>query len=204
MSSRARPIDGDRKEEYESNQKRQDNDRPRKEIGARAGSQKSNADSQEAAQQHEVREVREIDDVLAGESDERQLNEEHEKTEKDETPPVGHASVIGLVHSIILRVPGWRAPEICYNPGQWLNARIFCLGWRLPHLPGCRHERFGPRVPKSTRRVLWLRSASGEEIVAPFCVDGRTVYEPGYWQICFLMRDRHVPAKQGYVHDRHR
>ncbi len=54
-------------------------------------------------------------------------------------------------------------------------------------------------VPNSTKRVLWLRSAYGEEVVAPFCVDGRTVYQPGYWQICYLMRDRHVPAKQGYV-----
>jgi uncharacterized protein YcbK (DUF882 family) len=55
-------------------------------------------------------------------------------------------------------------------------------------------------VPTATRRVLWLRRAGyNDEIVAPFCVDGRTVYMPGYWQICWLMRDRHVAPAQGYV-----
>jgi uncharacterized protein YcbK (DUF882 family) len=55
-------------------------------------------------------------------------------------------------------------------------------------------------TPTPTRRVLWLRhAADGEEIVAPFCVDGRTIYEPGYKQVCWLMRDRHVPFAQGYV-----
>ncbi|MFY9740058.1 MAG: D-Ala-D-Ala carboxypeptidase family metallohydrolase, partial [Candidatus Cybelea sp.] len=47
---------------------------------------------------------------------------------------------------------------------------------------------------------LWLRRAGySDEVVAPFCVDGRTVYMPGYWQICWLMRDRHVAPAQGYV-----
>ena len=55
-------------------------------------------------------------------------------------------------------------------------------------------------VPSATRRVLWLRRAGyGDEIVAPFCVDGRTVYDPGYWMICWLMRDRQAPVAQGYV-----
>jgi len=55
-------------------------------------------------------------------------------------------------------------------------------------------------VPASTRRSLWLRREGyGDEIVAPFCVDGRTLYEPGYKVICWLMRDRNVPAAQGYV-----
>lgn len=55
-------------------------------------------------------------------------------------------------------------------------------------------------VPTATRRVLWLRRAGySDEIVAPFCVDGRTVYMPGYWQICWLLRDRHVAPAQGYV-----
>jgi uncharacterized protein YcbK (DUF882 family) len=56
-------------------------------------------------------------------------------------------------------------------------------------------------VPSGSRRVLWLRhAADGKDIVAPFCVDGRTVYEPGYRMICWLMRDRHVPTSQGYVY----
>ena len=55
-------------------------------------------------------------------------------------------------------------------------------------------------VPDATRRVLWVRRAgSGEEAVAPFCVDGRTIYEPGYRQICWLMRDHQIAPAQGYV-----
>ena len=55
-------------------------------------------------------------------------------------------------------------------------------------------------VPNGTRRVLWLRRAGyGDEIVAPFCVDGRTVYLPGYREICWLMRDRNIAVAQGYV-----
>lgn len=55
-------------------------------------------------------------------------------------------------------------------------------------------------VPASTQRVLWLRSSgTGEEISAAFCVDGRTVYDPGYREICWLMRDRYIAPAQGYV-----
>jgi uncharacterized protein YcbK (DUF882 family) len=55
-------------------------------------------------------------------------------------------------------------------------------------------------VPSATRRVLWLRRAgSSEEVAAPFCVDGRTIYNPGYWQICWLMRDQRISSSQGYV-----
>jgi len=55
-------------------------------------------------------------------------------------------------------------------------------------------------APNTTKRILWLRRAgSGDEVVAPFCIDGRTLYDPGYREICWLMRDRNVPASQGYV-----
>ncbi|MBV8197725.1 MAG: YcbK family protein [Candidatus Eremiobacteraeota bacterium] len=55
-------------------------------------------------------------------------------------------------------------------------------------------------VPASTRRVLWLRRAgTGEEIAMPFCIDGRTVYDPGYRAICWLMRDMQIAASAGYV-----
>jgi uncharacterized protein YcbK (DUF882 family) len=55
-------------------------------------------------------------------------------------------------------------------------------------------------VPNGTKRVLWLRRAGyGDEIMAPFCIDGRTLYDPGYKIICWLMRDRDIPAEQGYV-----
>lgn len=55
-------------------------------------------------------------------------------------------------------------------------------------------------VPESSRRVLWLRREGyGEEISAPFTVDGVSVYTPGYREICWLMRDHAVPFAQGYV-----
>jgi uncharacterized protein YcbK (DUF882 family) len=55
-------------------------------------------------------------------------------------------------------------------------------------------------IPNATRRVLWLRhQEDAGDIVAPFCIDGHTVYEPGYRMICWLMRDRNVPVAQGYV-----
>lgn len=55
-------------------------------------------------------------------------------------------------------------------------------------------------IPNGTRRVLWLRRAGyGDEIALPFCMDGRTVYAPGYRAICWLMRDRNVAPAQGYV-----
>jgi uncharacterized protein YcbK (DUF882 family) len=55
-------------------------------------------------------------------------------------------------------------------------------------------------IPNARRRILWLRhQVDSSEVIAPFCIDGRTVYEPGYREICWLMRDRHVPAAQGYV-----
>jgi len=55
-------------------------------------------------------------------------------------------------------------------------------------------------TPDPTRRVLWLRrSGYGDEIMAPFCVDGRTLYAPGYKMICWLMRDREIAPAEGYV-----
>jgi uncharacterized protein YcbK (DUF882 family) len=55
-------------------------------------------------------------------------------------------------------------------------------------------------APSATKRVLWLRRAGyGDEIAEPFCMDGRTLYDPGYKLICWLMRDREVSAAQGYV-----
>jgi uncharacterized protein YcbK (DUF882 family) len=55
-------------------------------------------------------------------------------------------------------------------------------------------------VPSSERRVLWLqRSGYGDEIMAPFCIDGRTIYDPGYKMICWLMRDRRASVAEGYV-----
>ncbi|HEY1655657.1 MAG TPA: D-Ala-D-Ala carboxypeptidase family metallohydrolase [Candidatus Tumulicola sp.] len=55
-------------------------------------------------------------------------------------------------------------------------------------------------VPSGSKRTLWLRREGyAEEILAPFTVDGTSVYAPGYREICWLMRDHAVPFAQGYV-----
>ncbi len=55
-------------------------------------------------------------------------------------------------------------------------------------------------LPDASRRILWLRREGyQDEVVAPFCIDGRHVYDPGYREICWIMRDHNVPMTQGYV-----
>jgi uncharacterized protein YcbK (DUF882 family) len=50
------------------------------------------------------------------------------------------------------------------------------------------------------RWVLRLeRLDDGEEITAPFTRDGRTLYYPGYKQLCRVLRDDHVPTYEGWV-----
>jgi uncharacterized protein YcbK (DUF882 family) len=49
-------------------------------------------------------------------------------------------------------------------------------------------------------RELWLRNAlTGEDLRAPFTIDGRTVYTPGYYALCRILRDTHVPLSEGDV-----
>jgi uncharacterized protein YcbK (DUF882 family) len=67
-------------------------------------------------------------------------------------------------------------------------------------LAGMSPQAIRAATPSAFRRVIWLRREGyGDEINAPFCVDGRNVYEPGYREICWLMRDRSAAATQGYV-----
>lgn len=49
-------------------------------------------------------------------------------------------------------------------------------------------------------RILWLRNQhTGEIIRAPFTLDGVSVYKDGYYSICRLLRDFHVPLAEGDV-----
>jgi uncharacterized protein YcbK (DUF882 family) len=76
----------------------------------------------------------------------------------------------------------------------------FLYGLAAATLAGMSPAAVRAAVPQATRRVLWLRRAgTAEEIVAAFCVDGRTVYDPGYRQICWLMRDLQIAPAAGYV-----
>jgi uncharacterized protein YcbK (DUF882 family) len=81
-----------------------------------------------------------------------------------------------------------------------MHRRDFLFGLTAAALAGASPRAVRAAVPSTTRRVLWLQHAGdSEEIMAPFCIDGRTIYNPGYKMICWLMRDRHVPFAEGYV-----
>lgn|GEM_PF-522516 len=56
-------------------------------------------------------------------------------------------------------------------------------------------------VPRSSAaRVLWLQRLGYDESVrAPFTIDGRSIYQPGYDALCWILRDHQVPASTGYV-----
>lgn len=48
--------------------------------------------------------------------------------------------------------------------------------------------------------TLWLvRQDTGEEATEPFSLDGKTVYTPGYYRLCAMLRDNHVDPKIGDV-----
>jgi len=52
----------------------------------------------------------------------------------------------------------------------------------------------------SSAYVLWLeRMGTGERIAAPFTLDGKAVYMPGYAALCAILRDEHVPPSEGDV-----
>jgi uncharacterized protein YcbK (DUF882 family) len=60
-----------------------------------------------------------------------------------------------------------------------------------------------PRVARAAptpypMRELWLeRLDSGAKVIAPFCKDGRTLYLPGYYSLCEMLRDAHVSWRRG-------
>jgi uncharacterized protein YcbK (DUF882 family) len=84
--------------------------------------------------------------------------------------------------------------------GGTLKRRDFVYALTAATLAGMSPAAVRAAVPSATRRVLWLRRAgTGEEISTPFCVDGRTVYDPGYRAICWLMRDLQIAPAAGYV-----
>lgn len=47
-------------------------------------------------------------------------------------------------------------------------------------------------------RVLVL-ARGGEAVEAPWTLDGRTIYKPGYYKLCAAFRDTHVDPVEGYV-----
>lgn len=52
----------------------------------------------------------------------------------------------------------------------------------------------------SSRYTLSLeRMETGEYAVAPFTLDGKTLYWPGYKKLCAVLRDEHVVPRLGYV-----
>jgi len=52
--------------------------------------------------------------------------------------------------------------------------------------------------PGWKKRELWIaRLDSDEQTFAPFSVDGRSLYLPGYFALCKVLRDKHVSWRVG-------
>ena len=79
---RAGAIDFDREEPNKSDERGQRDRGEAKEIATGVGPQESEPDAQEAGQQDEVGEIREVEDIRADPSDESQLEKEHQEAER--------------------------------------------------------------------------------------------------------------------------
>ena len=81
---RAGAIDFDREEPNKSDERGQRDRGEAKEIATGVGPQESEPDAQEAGQQDEVGEIREVEDIRADPSDESQLEKEHQEAERNQ------------------------------------------------------------------------------------------------------------------------
>ncbi len=70
-----------REDENETNEEGECDGSPPEHVPARLRAQEAQPNAEEAAQQHEVAEVREIDEVRPRPSDQGQLHEKHERAE---------------------------------------------------------------------------------------------------------------------------
>jgi uncharacterized protein YcbK (DUF882 family) len=58
-----------------------------------------------------------------------------------------------------------------------------------------------PSRSQSGEYVLWLeRADTGEQVADSFSLDGRSVYNPGYYHLCETLRDAHVAPSRGDVY----
>jgi len=73
------------------------------------------------------------------------------------------------------------------------GASAIALGLAIPIL------RFPARAEEEY--VLWLRRAdTGEDTFERFSLDGKSVYNRGYYRLCAALRDNHVPPVRGDVY----
>ena len=92
--------DRNREEQDEADEYGESDGRPREEVRLARGAEESDADAEEACEQDEVRQVREVDVVGGRPADERQLDEEHEKAEREETRTLERADFLPLERGI--------------------------------------------------------------------------------------------------------
>ena len=78
------PDDLDRERPDEEDQQGQRHRGPGEEVHPGPGPQEPDADAEEAAQQDEVGEVRQVDDQRAGPADQGQLDKEHQEAQHEE------------------------------------------------------------------------------------------------------------------------
>jgi hypothetical protein len=77
-------IDFGREDPNKGNQRRESDRGEPKEITGTIGSEESETDAEEAGEQNEVREIGKVQDVRADPSNQGELEEEHQKAERDQ------------------------------------------------------------------------------------------------------------------------
>jgi uncharacterized protein YcbK (DUF882 family) len=77
-----------------------------------------------------------------------------------------------------------------FGRGSFIAGGAAALAWLS--LPG--------RAAARSAYALWLvRMDTGESAFEPFTLDGSTIYTPGYYRLCAMLRDNHVDPNIGDV-----
>src|SRR5215212_8182532 len=144
----ARPVDGDRVTEDEAHQPEQRDQRVvRPSRPVLASQQEPEADAEEGAEKHEVREEAQMDDVGAGPSDQRQFEEQHERAAQNQPCPITHLVSFQFdawcVRHLVWPVANVVSPVATQT---WRNSAYEVLA--APH--PCVRERSVPRAAPST------------------------------------------------------
>lgn len=86
---------------------------------------------------------------------------------------------------------------------SWPQAVLASSSWGPPDGSPASLSGSSSRLRKAssgqTYRLTLVRLETGERASVPFSLDGKTLYWPGYKQLCAILRDEHVPPDQGWV-----
>jgi len=91
-----------------------------------------------------------------------------------------------------------RVCETTTNPGP-MHRRAFLAGGAAAAAIALTPA-FARPARADTPYTLWLeRMDTGESGAETFSLDGRSIYKPGYYALCILLRDAHVDPRVGDV-----